>query len=430
MQFSTMHAARSKPHPMGQAKRRPPKRQGISVGYVLKRFPVLSETFILNELLALEARGVRINIFSLEHPTEPRFHAGVSELTARITYVPQWKTDRRALWKHQLQAARRFGPRYFSALAYVLRSGRLKVLSQFLQASSIANQAFEGGLAHLHSHYANFVSDVTFFASWMTGIPYSFTAHAWDIYRSDVDHRALSRKVAKARFVVTVSDYNVVHLQQVANGAAQKIVRIYNGINLQRFSPNGRPPDDPFTLLTVSRLVEKKGIAIFIDACRQLRDRQVPFQAWIVGGGKLYAALKAQVRASQLQHQVKLLGPQAQQEILKRYHAAHLFVLPCIVGRDGNREGLPVSIVEALACGLPVVSTPITGIPEVVRHGHNGLLVPPGDASAVAQALETLIRDRQLYERLRRRARASVASRFDSRQTVRVLHGLFEGKSA
>jgi glycosyltransferase involved in cell wall biosynthesis len=175
----------------------------------------------------------------------------------------------------------------------------------------------------------------------------------------------------------------------------------------------------------VCRLVEKKGLEILIEACRRLRDRHVNFQTWIVGAGWLQAKLEAQIRACGLDPDVRLLGPHAQREVLARYQSSHLFVLPCVVGSDGNREGLPVSIVEALACGLPVVTTPVTGIPEVVRHGHNGLLVPEQDAAALADAIEAVIRDPALYERLRANTRASVESTFDFKQTTAELARLF-----
>jgi glycosyltransferase involved in cell wall biosynthesis len=170
--------------------------------------------------------------------------------------------------------------------------------------------------------------------------------------------------------------------------------------------------------------VEKKGLPLLIEASALLRDRGVDLRVWIVGKGRARPQLEALIRGLKLKGVVELVGPQNQGEVRERYRAAHLYVLPCVVGADGNRDGLPVSIVEALACGLPVISTPVTGIPEAVRHRENGLLVPPGDPRALAAAIEELHRDPLLYARLRENARPSVAASFDLRETARELHRL------
>ena len=180
----------------------------------------------------------------------------------------------------------------------------------------------------------------------------------------------------------------------------------------------------PFTVLTVARLVEKKGLDVLVDACALLRDRGLPLRCWIVGKGARRSALQAQIRRLGLEERVALLGAHTQTEVLARYAAAHVFALPCVVGADGNRDGLPVSIVEALASSLPVVSTPITGIPEIVRDGENGLLVPCGAAGALADAIAALVHDEALHARLAGNARASVEAHFDRDRTAAALHAL------
>jgi glycosyltransferase involved in cell wall biosynthesis len=399
---------------------------GRAVGYVLKKFPVLSETFILNELLALEARGVPLHIFSLERPNDPRFHEDLPKLKARVAYVPDIFELGRLIEHHR--RLRKLGRRrHTRALLYA--AGRLKptLFWRFLQSGYVANEAHRLGLCHLHAHFANRPASVAFFASRMTGIPFSFTAHAMDIYKARVNPRVLARKIDEARFVVTVSDFNKAYLEARSKSAPGKVVRLYNGIDLTRFVQNGTSPRSPFTILAVARLVEKKGLNILIEACKCLRDRGMVFRCWIVGKGLGRPRLEALIKNWKLRDHVHLLGPLTQMEVLERYLAANVYVLPCIIGADGNRDGLPVSIVEALACGLPVVTTPVTGIPEVVRHDANGLLVPSGDPGALAGAIESLIRDEGLYERLRENARPSVTSRFDLRQNVEVLHRLLEG---
>jgi colanic acid/amylovoran biosynthesis glycosyltransferase len=397
---------------------------GRSVGYVLRKFPVLSETFILNEILALEARGVEVHVFPLAPTRDPRFHEGVTRMRATIHYVPgvaEWRT----LLRHARRLAARDPARYRRQLLRVLRTGRPALLWEFLQASWVADRARRLGVNHLHAHFANHPATVAQQAGALIRIPYSFTAHAFDIYR-DVDHRVLARKMRDASFTVTVSQYNVDFLKGVGNGGGGRIELIRNGIDLSRFSPPPRPPEGPFSILAVARLVEKKGLALLIEACRDLRDRGYEFRCEIIGKGAQRAQLEQLVRQWSLAGHVSLPGPLPQQEIVDRYHRAHVLVLPCVVGRDGNRDGLPVSIVEALACGLPVISTDVTGIPEAVRDGYNGLIVPSGDVAALTAAMERVMRDRALLARLASSARSSVEAEFDERQTAARLHEILE----
>ncbi len=397
------------------------------VGYVLRKFPVLSETFVLQEILALEARGIQVHVFSLARSSDPRFHEDLARLKASVSYVPD-VSDVPALLKRNRYAYRRFRRRYVRTLARVAATGNTSLLWRFLQSGYVALEARRRGVTHLHAHFATRATTVALLASRISRIPYSFTAHAYDIYRDGTSVKALAEKIERARFVVAVSDFNKAYLERVVPGAAGKVVRVYNGIDLERFAPaNGRPPS-PFTILAVARLVEKKGLPVLVDACARLRDRGVSFRCWIVGKGGLRPQLKEAIDRLELQEHVHLLGAHTQLEVLERYRAADLYVLPCVVDSDGNRDGLPVSMVEALACGLPVVTTPVTGIPEAVRHEDNGLLVPERDPEALADAIESLVRNPRLRERLRTNARASVESRFDLRRTSEALERLFEGE--
>jgi len=397
------------------------------VGYVLRKFPVLSETFILTELLALEARGVPLHVFSLQRPNDPRFHEDLPRLKARVSYVPG-PADLRRLLRHHRPLVRSRRHAYVRTLAR-LGVERPPALWSFLQSGYVANEVRRLGLRRLHAHFANEPTTVARLAASLAGVPFGFTAHATDIFKTSVDRRSLARTLASAEFVVTVSDFNREYLTRAARAPAN-IVRLYNGIDLERFSPNGGPPAGPFRILSVARLVEKKGLPDLIEACRVLRDRGLSFQCDIVGKGVLRSPLAAQIKQAGLSAIVRLVGPLTQLEVRERYHRSHLYVLPAIVGSDGNREGLPVSVVEALASGLPVVTTPVTGIPEAVRHGHNGLLVPSGNAEALAAAIASVMSDPALYETLRANARPSVASTFDIRKTAAELHQLMAAGAA
>ena len=400
-----------------------------AVGYILKRFPVLSETFILNEILALEAKGIPVHIFSLERPNDSRFHEDLPKLKASISYVPDLGS-RGDLLKHNRRAARNYRGKYFHALNHTLTRGKPSLLWRFMQACYIANEARRYGISHLHAHFATRPTSVAYLASMISGVPYSFTAHAMDIFKKKVNKKALARKIENADFVVTVSEYNKSYLEDVAHADSDKLVRVYNGIDLNRFSPNGGPARDPFTILSVARLVEKKGTATLIEACRHLRDRGLDFECWLVGKGAQRTKLEAMIKEWKLKDRVKLLGPHSQMEVLERYHQAHLFALPCTEGSDGNKDGLPVALVEAMACGLPVVTTAMTGIPEIVHDGENGLLVPDSDPVALADAIERLMRDEGLYEQLRISSREAVVAQFDVNQTREQLTSLFQREAA
>lgn len=393
------------------------------VGYVLRKFPVLSETFILNEILALEARGVEIHIFPLAPSRDPRFHPGVGRLKATMHHVPG-PSEIESLLRHALRAEQRHPARFRRHLLRVLGSGRPEMLWRFLQAAYVADRARRVRVTHLHAHFANHPATVAHLASKMAGIPFSFTAHAYDIYRK-ADLRFIARKMAEAKFTATISDYNVAFLQSIAKGRPARIELVRNGVDMERFAPAPAPPTGSFRLLTVSRLVEKKGIPVLVEACRLLRDRGLDFHCEIVGKGEQKALLERQIKEARLERVVDLVGPLAHDEVLQSFHRAHAVVLPCIVAEHGNRDGLPVSIVEALACGVPVVATPVSAIPEAVGDGVNGLLAPPGDAVALADAIERLIRDPDLLARLRAAARHSVLERFDERRTIARLHELF-----
>jgi colanic acid/amylovoran biosynthesis glycosyltransferase len=394
-----------------------------TVGYVLRKFPVLSETFVLNELLSLEELGVPIHVFALAPPRDPRYHEGIARLKAPISYLPD-VFDWRVLLRQNRRLARRHPRRYRRELSRVLLRCNRRLLWRFLQAGYVADRARRHGVGCFHAHFANRATTVAHYASRLLGVPYSFTAHAFDIF-GDHDFKVLGKKMRAARRVVTVSRYNVEYLTSRAGGESPRFALVRNGIDLEHFSPPASPPpDEPFTILAVARLIEKKGLDVLIAACGLLRDRGHRFRCQIVGKGALRGRLDELIRELDLADRVALLPPHTQNEIVGRYREAHVLALPCVVAADGNRDGLPVSIVEALACGVPVVATAVTGIPEAVTDGVNGLIVPERDPAALAESLESLATDRERLAALRQAARPSVVERFDRRRTARRLRDL------
>ncbi len=401
----------------------PLEQQLGGVGYICRKFPVLSETFILNEILSLEEQGMPVQIFSLLPPRDPRIHEGVVRLKASIHHVPGW-ADRRLLFRHARRAWARNKAVHRRQLWKVLLSGNRFLLWRFLQAGWVADRAHRLKLEHLHAHFANRTATVARFASQLTGLPYSFTAHAFDIYRG-ADLKAVAEKMRDAAMTVTVSDYNVDYLRDLVPDEKVRIELVRNGVDFERFHPATTEPDEPFSILAVARLVEKKGLPILVEACRILDERGHDFRCRMVGKGNQRGLLERMIKEHGLRKKVRILPPHTQEEIVERFHEAHVLALPCIVGKDGNRDGLPVSIVEAQACGLPVISTAVTGVPEAVHDGENGFIVPENDAVAVADKLELLLTDRAELARLRSAARPTAQALFDEQLTSRHLHQLF-----
>jgi colanic acid/amylovoran biosynthesis glycosyltransferase len=401
-------------------------------------YPRFSETFILDEVLELERQGLDLHIFSLKKPDDGRFHADLSRVRARVTYVPESFREAR----HEFLVAHRevFGwdrVRYVRALWEVLRRRRRGALKRFWQAGYIAPRIRGLAIAHVHAHFASGATAVALWLHQLTGIPYSFTAHAKDIYADSVEPKVLQRKLARARFAVTVSDYNVNYLAALrgpTDGAdlsgPGRLVRIYNGLDLRQFSPRDTVPDSPPLVLGVGRLVEKKGFADLIRACQVLRTVGCQFRCLIVGKGPLEPALRAMIHELGLTDRVELGGAMPREALLELYPRASVVVAPCVVGRDGNRDGLPTVLIEAMALGVPVVATEVTGIPELVQDGRTGLLVPQGDIEALARAIGRLLEDCVTARTLVAAGRARVEQDFDLRANVAQLRALFEEATA
>lgn len=393
------------------------------IGYILRKFPVLSETFILNEILELEAQGHEVEIFSIEKPNDPRFHKNLHLLKSQVTYVPE---RFRSLWEHRQKAVKNFPENCKKAFFYTLKQFNSDLAIRYLQSCYIVNEAKKRGISHFHAHFATRATTVAFLASMISEIPYSFTAHAVDIFKESLSKKALKLKIENAAFVVTVSDYNKQYLSAISSESANKMIKVNNGIDLDMFREASNQAEGRFTFLSVGRFVEKKGHKVLVDACEILRREGVDFRCVMIGQGNLQSAISKAIVDKKLDDCISLLGPKTQDEVLEQYRQSHAYVLPCTTGSDGNRDGLPVAIVEALACGIPVITTPMTGNPEVVKHGHNGLMVPFDSPKETAEAMKLLLQDRNLYASLRSNARRSVADTFDIKLTVRNLASLFE----
>jgi colanic acid/amylovoran biosynthesis glycosyltransferase len=391
----------------------------MKVAYVVKRYPRYSETFIVNEILAHEAAGLEVEIFSLLYPEDGHFQDAISRVRAPVTYLPAKGLKAQDLWGALSEAGE-----LFPGLWASLEDARGEDVRYVYQAAVLAREARRRGITHLHAHFATASTTVARLAGGFAGIPYTFTAHAKDIFHESVRGDDLQRKLRDAAAVVTVSDYNVAYLRD-AFSAPDDVRRIYNGLDLERY-PYEAPEERAPLIVAVGRLVEKKGFWDLISACEVLARAGHDFGCRIIGAGEQEPELRDLISRLGLQGKVELTGPLPQREVIRHVREAAAFAAPCVVGSDGNRDGLPTVLLEAMALGTPCVSTDVTGIPEVLRDGETGLMVPQRDPAALAGALARLFGDAGLRTFLAGRARRRIEAHFDARRNAAMLRRVFE----
>lgn len=390
------------------------------VGYVLKRYPRYSETFIVNEILAHEAAGQEIEIFALRSVEETHFQDVLGRVRAPVTRVPDSLKNADAFWALLARAHAQL-PAAAGALAELgQEEGR-----DVAQAVVVALACREKNITHLHAHFGTVSTTVARIAAKLADIPYSFTAHAKDIYFDYEEPVRLDVKLRDAAAAVTVSDFNVSHLRAQFGADADRVVRIYNGLDLERFAYS-EPRPEATEILAVGRLVEKKGFDVLIDAIAKLRDQSMDARCRIIGGGEEDARLKERIRRADLEDRVLLAGPLPQGAVIEAIRASAVFACPCIVGKDGNRDGMPTVLLEAMALGTPCIATNVTGIPELVRNEETGLCVPERDVDALAAGLARIIEDAALRARFSRAGRSLIESDFNVSTSAARLRDVFQ----
>lgn len=401
------------------------------IAYILKMYPRFSETFILNEILELERQGVDIRIYSLRKPDDGRFHAHLARVKANVVYAPQYPEMEPERVQAAHQSLYRLNPAQYMALRQHAESlPQPYGLKRFLQAGVVAAHLLQHPVDALHAHFASSATRVANLVWQLIGVPYSFTAHAKDIFHEEVNPNSLRGKIRDAHFVVTVSRFNQAYLQQLAAGQPADVRCLYNGIDLSQFTPAAATRRSNL-ILSIGRLVEKKGFDQLILACALLRDWGIDFCCEIIGKGEQQGVLRQLIADLELDGQVDLIGPRPQDQVVAAYQRAALFALPCLVAADGNRDGLPTVLLEAMASGLPVISTNVTGNPEIVDQGINGLLVEPNDPLALAEGLARLLRAAELRTQWGAAARQKAERCFDVRHNVAQLrHWLAEPVAA
>ncbi len=404
---------------------------GAPVAFVVKGYPRLSETFIAQEIHALEQRGIRICLFSLRHPTDGALHPVHQEIRAPVTYLPEYLRNQPL---RVLAAWRRFRntPGYRRALATWLRDVRRDPtrsrLRRFGQALVLAHD-LPAEVRWLHAHFLHTPASVTRYAAVIRGLPWSISAHAKDIWTTpEWDKR---EKLLECRWLVTCTRLGADHLASLAPDPA-KVDLVYHGLDLDRFPPPVRPPslrdgsrsEEPVRLLSVGRAVEKKGYEVLLEALAML-PATLSWHMTHIGGGSRLVQLKRTAAKAGLTPHIDWMGAQTQTVILEQYRAADIFVLAARIAADGDRDGLPNVLMEAHSQGLAAVSTRVGGIAELIISEETGLLVAPDDPRALAAALERLIRNAALRDRLAAAAMARIRAHFTLRQGIeRLAHRL------
>ena len=390
----------------------------LRLGYLVKAFPRISETFIINEILQLERQGFHLQIYAMNRPSDSKRHRLVDEVTSPMTCLPEslFRALPSVMADH-LWALRRFPLGYISALLHVATAGDLGLFRRFIQAACVARLLDRDRIDHLHVGFVHAPGSVAWLVHLMTGMPYSVATHAKDLYHSRP--RLLRRKLSAARLVLTCTRQNVTHLKRVCRGVdLAQLRQVYHGTDLQCFTFGPCGLANPPLVLAVARLVEKKGLDDLVRACRVLRDRGRVFRCRIVGAGILRSRLEGLIGELGLETIVSLEGEADRDEVRAWYRQATVLVAPSLVTGDGDRDGIPNVLAEAAACGLPVVSTTVSAIPELVKHGKTGLLVPPANPVVLADAIDELVQSPRLRERLRTNARALVEEKFDLRSNA------------
>lgn len=382
--------------------------------YLFERFPTFTQTFCVREVVQMRTRVPEVPVYSIRTPAgEPR-QDFPEAATRDVTYLPQdieqaLRTDpapvltklrrRRALWQHGKESDRK---RIFEALW----------LGPALR---------ERGINHVHVHFAGLAARTAFWLQKLFGITFSITAHANDFFvgANEKSPLRLEHLFGAARNIVTVSNFSVSLLRERFPADAERIVRVYNGIDPARFAGPLEPRTPPL-ILAVGRYIEKKGFRDLVEACARLGD--LPLECRIIGEGPLEAELRDLAKSLGQDGRVRIAGPAPESDIIRLLRQSALFVLPCVTDSQGDSDNLPTVIMEAMAAGLPVVSTPIVGIPEMVADGVSGYLVPEHSPEALAEKIRLLLTSPDQRAAMGRAGADRCAELFDVRSTCANLH--------
>jgi colanic acid/amylovoran biosynthesis glycosyltransferase len=407
----------------------PPDRQApvARVAYIVSGFPTLYETFVLYDMQVMEELGVAVDLYPLRrmYPRVSHPEARRWEEVAHFQPYLSWEILR-AQWR----AIRRDPRAYFQLWAEILRGTWgsanyfLGAVAIFAKAVLFAEKMKSDGVAHVHAHFANHPAVAALIIHRLTAIPFSFTARGSDVL---LDRHMLKEKLGAAEFALAVSsDLKRVMVSAGGPCTREKIHVIRGGVDVERLSPrSNRRPGGALRILCVARFEEVKGHTYLVEACRILRQRSVPFECRMIGEGPLAQSIATQVTEAGLASEMQFLGPRSYQEVIDELAAADILVLPTAPTAAGDREGMPTVLQEAMACGLPVVSSLVEGIAELVDDDLTGILVLPRNSAALADALQRLNSDASLRQRMGRAGREKIAKKFSLKANTAKRAALF-----
>jgi glycosyltransferase involved in cell wall biosynthesis len=399
------------------------------IAYIMSRFPHLPETFILREMNALERHGWQICLYPLIRQDQSVIHEDARRWIERVRYVPFFsvavlKENVITFLKMPLKYVRTWLRLFFenlSSLDFLMRS-----LAVFPKAVSMAARMGEEGVRHIHAHYATHPALAAWVIHQLAGISYSVTVHAHDIF---VDKAMLKTKLEAAAFIVAISDFNRRYLaEHVGSHLLRKIDVIHCGIDpawYQEKQGIRETLTKRLEIINVGSLQPYKGHLHLVEACSLLKERGLRFRCRIIGDGALHQRLERLIEREELQDDVFLLGALPQEEVAGLLPTADCYVQPSVITPEGKMEGIPVALMEAYAAGLPVIATNISGIPELVRPGETGFLVPPEDSLALADMIMHLHHHFDHARQLAKQGRELVLDQFDLDQNVQLLAARF-----
>ena len=408
----------------------------LNVAYILLHFPYLTETFVAEEIRAVRSQGVNVHIISVLQPGPGPVQPLSEQLLPYTWYAPGLLTP--SLWKAQLHFLLKSPRLYLNLLVTLLRQPYprqppillAKRLVIFLKAVAVAHHLRDSEVHLLHTHFASLSGAAAGICARLLDLPFTVTVHAFDIF-CRLKNELLRLVTDQAEHVIAISEYNRQHLIATRICAPQTVSVVHCGVDLTKLPVQGqmreeeRSETDSLRILSVGSLLPKKGHIHLIAACHLLQQQGVDFICNIIGSGENEAVLRRYIQEYDLQDRVQILKYKPHPEIVAAYRRHDLFVLASTIAPDEDRDGIPVVLMEAAAMGMPIISTRVSGIPELIHHGQTGWLVPPGDPAALADAIVTVTADAELGVNLGRNVRNLVKAEFDVEKNARRLATLF-----
>lgn len=399
----------------------------LKVAYLLGTFPGITQTFVVREIYWIKEQDIEPEIFSLFTPKENPTEKKAVELMAVTNYSPIMSLAVvEALLYFFISSPLRLSKALLRIFQFGYREPKLmlQAFTTFPMSVYFARKMKRLGIKHIHTHFVSLASFAAGTASELLGISFTLHAHAADLFSRNI--KSVSQQLENSPGIITISQFHKKFITDLSsNIKSNKVHVIYCGLEAEIFTPAAKEPSEQIKILSIGRLIEKKGFEYLIDACAELSKENLSYRCEIGGSGPLYEKLQGMINRLGLQNDVTLIGVLEQYEVIELYQENDIFVLPCVVGSDGNRDGLPVVLIEALSCELPVITTPVTGIVELIEDKRTGLLVKERDVLGLVEAIKTLMFDEKTRNRLGKQGRKKVLAEFQVHDTTKKLANAF-----